>query len=348
MPCGPGMGRHRLGQTDERLVQAREAARLLPSDPTLMHLLSAAIYAQRLDEARETYDEAISRGIDSSRLHSDHALLAFLQNDKSGMHNEWAWASQDPIRGRFVLFFESSVAGFYGRSRDAHRLAQTDTESSIKAGFLSDAVGFESLDGLREAEIGDLRQSEALATDTVRRSQDPNALMVAALTFARTGNTKQSQELVEKLNQLLPNDFSIQTFNLPAIRAAIKLDENDPAAAIEILRPVTPYDLGTSDSFDNVYSAYLRGLAYLQLKQGNLAAAEFRKVLDHPGVAKGFVTGALSILQLARSQALMGDGNAARKSYEDFLSLWKDADPDLPIYKTAKAEYAVLHKTPVQ
>jgi hypothetical protein len=97
-----------------------------------------------------------------------------------------------------------------------------------------------------------------------------------------------------------------------------------------------------------VYPAYLRGIAYLQLKKGNLAAAEFRKILDHPGVGQAGVTGALSILQLARSQALVGDGNAARKSYEDFLTLWKDADADLPIYKTAKAEYADLRKTVVQ
>ena len=173
--------------------------------------------------------------------------------------------------------------------------------------------------------------------------------MLAALTFACAGNTKQSRELVEKLNELLPNDFTIRTFTSPATRAAIKLHENDPAAAIEILRSVTPYDMAISDSFDNVYPAYLRGRAFLQLKEGNLAAAEFRKVLDHPGVGNGFVTGALSILQLARSQALMGDEKAARKSYEDFLMLWKDADPDLPIYKAAKWEYAVvLRKTAVQ
>ena len=341
-------GLERLGQIDERLVQAREAARLLPSDPTLMHLLSAAIYAQRLDEARETYDEAISRGIDSGRLHENHALLAFLQNDKSEMQNERTWASQDPVRGRFVLFFESKIAGFYGRSRDAHRLTQMAVDSSIKAGSVSNAAAFESIDGLREAEIGHLRQSEALGTDVVQKTHDPNHLMVAALLFARAGNTKQSQDLLEKVNQLLPNDFTIQAFNLPATRAAIKLDENDPAAAIEILRSVTPYDLAISDSFDTVYPAYLRGIAYLQLKEGNLAAAEFRKVLDHPGVGQAGVTGALSILQLARSQALVGDGNAARKSYEDFLTLWKDADADLPIYKTAKAEYADLRKTVVQ
>jgi outer membrane PBP1 activator LpoA protein len=172
--------------------------------------------------------------------------------------------------------------------------------------------------------------------------------MLAAFALARAGNIKESQKLVEKLNQLLPDDFTIKTFSLPATRAAIKLDENDPAAAIEILRPVTPYDLAFSSTFYYVYPAYLRGLAYLQLKQGDLAAAEFRKVLDHSGVGAGFVTGALCILQLARAQVVMHDEKAARKSYEDFLALWKDADSDLPIYKEAKAEYHVLHTVSTQ
>ncbi len=333
-----------LGRHDEQLVQSREAARLLPSEPTLMHLMAAAIRAQRIDEASETYGEAISRGLDSPFLHMLHAQLAVLQNDKSKMQKEWAWASQDPVRGRFVLYQESKAEGFYGHSRNAHRLAQMDVDSSRKGGFLSDAAGFETYDALRDAEIGNLRQSQALVTDAVRKSQDRNVLMLAALTFARAGNTKQSQQLVEKLNQLFPNDFTIQAFSLPTIRAAIKLQENDPAAAIEILQPVTSYDLAISDSFDYVYPAYLRGLAYLQLKKGDSAAIEFRKVFDHFGVVRGFVTGALSILQLARAQALMHDEVAARKSYEDFLALWKNADPDLPIYKEAKAEYAALRK----
>ena len=334
-----------LGRNDEELAQAREAARLFSSAPTLIHLLTAAIHAQRIDEARATYDEAISRGFDFPELHLLQAQLAFLQNDKSGMQKEWAWAAQDPVRGRLVLYRESRIEAFYGHSRNAHRLAQMVVDSSTKAGFLSDATGFEAFEALTDTEVGNLRQSQVWVTNALRKSPDRDTLVLAALAFARAGNTKQSQELVEKLNQLFPNDFTIQSFSLPATRAAIKLDENDPAAAIEILRPVMPYDLAVTSSFDNVYPAYLRGLAYLQLKQGSLAAAEFRKVIDHLGVVQGFLTGSLSILQLARAQVVMHDEEAARKSYEAFLVLWKNADSDLPIYKEAKAEYAVLRKT---
>jgi DNA-binding winged helix-turn-helix (wHTH) protein len=337
-------GLQRLGRHDEELSQAREAARLLPGAPTLLDLLAAAIYAQRIDEARQAYDEAISRGIDSPRLHLYHALLALLQNDTSEMQKEWTWAAQEPVRGRFVLYRESRAEDFYGRSRNAHRLTQSDVDSSMKAGFLTDAAGFESLEALSEAEIGNRRQSQALVTDAIRNSQDRIVLVLAALTYARAGNTKQSQELMAKLSQLFPDDFAIQAFNLPTTRAAIKLEENDPAGAIDILRPVAPYDLALTDAFYYAYPAYLRGLAYLRLKKGELAAAEFRKVLDHSGIGAGFVTEALAILQLARAQVLMHDEKGARKSYEDFLALWKSADSDLPIYKDAKVEYSALLK----
>ena len=335
----------RLGRHDEDLVQSREAVRLLPSEPTLMHLLLAALDAQRIDEAKETYDELISRGMNSLRLlHLHHVLLAFLQNDKSEMQKEWAWASQDPARGRWVLFTESKIESFYGRSREAHHLSQINEESCAKTKSLSDAAVLESQDALMDAEVENQQRSLASLKSALQKSQDRWVLSIAALAFARAGDVEQSKKLVEKLNLLFPEDFSVQAFILPATRAAIKLAENNPAAAVELLRPVEPYDFAVTDGFDYVYPAYLRGLAYLQLKQGSLAAAEFQKVLDHSGVGEGFVIGALSKLQLARAQVLTHDAGAARRSYEEFLTLWKNADPELPIYNEARAEYAGLRR----
>jgi eukaryotic-like serine/threonine-protein kinase len=328
------------GRNDEALVQGREAARLLPSNPTFDALLRESIFAQKFDEAKETYDDAISRGLDSPGLHYHHALLAFLQNDKSEMQK--AWASQDPVRGRYVLSMESMAEAFYGRSRDADRLMRIDAESSMKAGLSSDAADFENIAALREAENGNAEQAQLLAADALEKSQDRETLISAPLTFARAGKTEQAQKLVESINQRFPNHFSVQAFLLPCVRAAMKLSEKDPSAALTILQPVEPYDLAPNDFFNYGYSAYLRGLAYLQLKQGRLAADQFRKVLDHSGVGEGFVTGSLSVLQLARAQVLMHDPGAARKSYEDFLTLWKDADPDIPVLSQAKAEYAEL------
>ncbi len=125
---------------------------------------------------------------------------------------------------------------------------------------------------------------------------------------------------------------------IPPVRAAIALGRNKPDEAIDILTASIPYDLG--DAF--LVPAYLRGLAYLQAGNGRQAAGEFQKLLDHPGILESDIKGALAHLQLGRAQAMMGDKEAARKSYQDFLTLWKDADPDIPIYKQAKAEYAKL------
>ncbi|WP_263354769.1 protein kinase domain-containing protein [Acidicapsa acidisoli] len=334
-----------LGRHNEALVQFRDAARLLPSNPTFTNLLVEAIFAQKFDEAKEAYDDAISRGLDSPGLHYDHALLAFLQNDKTEMQKEWAWASQDRVRGRYVLSMESKAEGFFGRSRNADRLTQIDAESSMKAGLSSDAADFENIAALREAENGNAEEAQLLAADALGKTQDRATFIFAALAFARAGKTEQAQKLVESISQRYPNDFSVQAFLLPCVRSAMKLSEKDPSAALTILQPVEPYDLAFNDVFQYAYPAYLRGVAYLQLKRGRLAADQFRKVLDHSGVGFGFVTGSLSVLQLARAQVLMHDSGAARKSYEDFLTLWKDADPDIPIYRQAKAEYAKLPKS---
>ena len=141
---------------------------------------------------------------------------------------------------------------------------------------------------------------------------------------------------MQRVNQQSPQDTLIQSYYLPTIRAAIEVQRHNPAGAVEILRPAEQYELVVGDSFNSIYPAYLRGLAYLQLGQGQAASAEFQKLLDHPAIVGRYVTGALAHLQLGRAQSMMGDKAAARKSYQDFLTLWKDADPDIPIYKQAK------------
>jgi len=134
----------------------------------------------------------------------------------------------------------------------------------------------------------------------------------------------------------------VQNYLVPTIQAAIKIQDKDAAAAIKILERTKPYDFAYPDSFQNLYPAYMRGLAYLQMGEASLARVEFQKLLDHPGLVEMNVIGALSRLQLARAIRLSGDTAAARKAYEDFLTFWKTADADIPIYRQAKAEYAQL------
>ena len=136
----------------------------------------------------------------------------------------------------------------------------------------------------------------------------------------------------------------MQRYFVPTVRAAVKLQQHDPEAAIALLRETVRYDLAINDSFDCLYPAYIRGLAYLESGDGRSAAGEFQKLIDNPGLCVGNITGPLARLQLGRAERLMGDNASARKSYEEFLSIWKDADADLPIYRQAKAEYAQLQK----
>jgi outer membrane protein assembly factor BamD (BamD/ComL family) len=175
--------------------------------------------------------------------------------------------------------------------------------------------------------------------------KDRSLRLFVALALARSGNINEAQRVTDGLNQEFPVDTLIQNYFLPTIRAAMKLHQGDAAGAVDILRSAEKYDLAYPRSFNSLYPAYIRGLAYLQLGDGRAAATEFQKVLDHQGIVGRSVNGALSHLELARAKKMMGDVAAARRSYEDFLNLWKDADPDIPIYQQAKAEYAKLQKS---
>jgi tetratricopeptide (TPR) repeat protein len=166
--------------------------------------------------------------------------------------------------------------------------------------------------------------------------------MVLALSLARSGRTAEANRLADEVSQEAPLDTIVQKYLVPTVRAAVKLEQHDPAAAIDLLRGTVQYDLADTQSFDYLYPAYIRGLAYLELGDGRSAAGEFQKLIDNPGLCLGSITGTLARLQLGRAQKMMGDNASARKSYEEFLNIWKDADPDLPFCRQAKAEYAEL------
>jgi tetratricopeptide (TPR) repeat protein len=177
--------------------------------------------------------------------------------------------------------------------------------------------------------------------------------MILALSLARSGRTDEAKRLADEVSQQAPLDTTVQKYLVPTVRAAIKLQKHDPDAAIDLLRGTVQYDLACTQSFDSLYPAYIRGLAYLELGDGRSAAGEFQKLIDNPGLFGGrclgetglpwgYITGALARLQLGRAERLMGDNVSARESYKEFLNIWRDADSDLPIYRQAKAEYAQL------
>jgi len=198
---------------------------------------------------------------------------------------------------------------------------------------------------LRNAEVGRTIQAREGQDQALQSKLDRNYKMVLALSLARSGRTDEANRLADQVSQEAPLDTIAQKYLVPTVRAAVKLQHHDPNAAIDLLRETVQYDLADTDSFDYLYPAYIRGLAYLDLGDGRSATGEFQKLIDNPGLCWDYITCPLARLQLGRAERLMGDDASARESYEEFLTIWKDADPDLPIYRQAKAEYAQLKKT---
>jgi hypothetical protein len=201
----------------------------------------------------------------------------------------------------------------------------------------------------RDLVFSALRNAEADRAIQARKTQDQalqNKLgrserIVLALSLARSVRVNEANRLADEPSQEAALNTIVQKYLVPTVRAAVKLHQHDPHAAIDLLRETVQYDLAFTQSFDYLYPAYIRGLAYLEFGDGRSAAGEFQKLIDNPGLCWGHITGPLARLQLGRAQRLMGD-NASAREYEEFLNVWKDGDPDIPIYRQAEAEYAQL------
>jgi hypothetical protein len=302
----------------------------------------SAILADRLDEAKDAYDEAKARGFDTVPMHRLRVRLALLQNDDDAMQEQWSWAIGKPVADQQMLYYRAEVERFYGHYRVARHFSAQATDFAAKESALQDVSFDADEDALQEAEVGNSARARQIAEKALKSVQQRDTQLILALAFARAGDIARAQTIADMVSQETPLDTLVQNYCLPTIRAAIKLHANNHAAVIEILRPAVKYDLAALPNFDTLYAAYIRGLAYLQAGEGSLAEAEFQNVLAHPGLLGVGEIGPLSRLQLARAQKIAGKDAEARKSYEDFLTLWKSADPDLPILKEAKSEYAKL------
>jgi tetratricopeptide (TPR) repeat protein len=191
---------------------------------------------------------------------------------------------------------------------------------------------------LEDAEAGRIAQARRIEDQMFQGDLERDERLGLALSFARTGRTEEAERVADKVSQERPLDLLVHKYLVPIVRAAVKLEERDPKAAVDLLRDSTPYELAQTPSIEFLYPAYLRGQAYLELGDGRSAAHEFQKLIDNPGSCGEFIIGSLAWLQLGRSQSLMGDNESASKSYEEFLKIWKDADRDVPVFRQAKAE----------
>jgi tetratricopeptide (TPR) repeat protein len=327
-----------LAQHEKAAAAAREAIRLAPGLDGYISLMQSDIALGRFDDARATYEEAKSRKLDDERLRFLRHRLALLQGDNAAIQEQLNWAAQTPGASERVFFAQSCGEAYHGRFRSAHEYMLREIDSTRRA----DGAKQEAGKALRDVEVGFATRAHQEAMSALSKAPARDIRLNLALAFARTGDVSNAQKLIDALDKEFPLSTELQNYYLPTLRAVIELEKNNPRQAIELLRRAAPYKLAKTDAFDELYPVYTRGLAYLQLRQGKEAAVEFQKLLDHRGIVWVWITGALVHLQLGRAQTMMGDKASARKSYQDFLTLWKDADPDIPIYKQAKAEYAKL------
>jgi serine/threonine protein kinase/tetratricopeptide (TPR) repeat protein len=329
-----------LGQPKRAADLADETARLEPSPLYFSWAARENIAASRFNEARSWLAQAEALKFDSLDLRIQKLRLAFIEGDRDALDRIFDGEAHGPNRVVF-LREQSEYEAQQGHLDSADRLRlQASKLSSDSEDISTDLV----LSARRNAEAGKVIQARKAEDLALQTKLDLGRRMTLALALARSGRTDEAERLADEVSQEAPLDTAVQRYLVPTVRAAVKLQQHDPEAAIALLRETVRYDLAINDSFDRLYPAYIRGLAYLESGDGRSAAGEFQKLIDNPGLCWEYITGPLARLQLGRAERLMGDNASARKSYEEFLSIWKDADADLPIYRQAKAEYAQLQK----
>jgi tetratricopeptide (TPR) repeat protein len=346
------------GQYEKAAEVTRQGMRLGPDRAgPYAALANYTLALQRFDETRQNTHEAQARKLDDFILHSALYALAFLGADSAAMAEQQQWFAGKPDYENFGLALESDTEAYAGHVGKARELTKRAVDSAIRADSKETGAIWEATAAQREAAYGnavEARQSAAEAMKLAPASQGVESEV--ALAFAMAGDTARAESLAQDLGKRYPLDTQMQSLWLPAIQAQVALNKKTPAAALNTLQAATsPLELGEIAFVTNIsclYHVYVRGEAYLAAGQGSAAAAEFQKILDHSGIVWNCWTGALARLGVARANALQAktsqgvDADAARvralAAYKDFLTLWSNADPDIPILKEAKAEYAKL------
>jgi tetratricopeptide (TPR) repeat protein len=335
-----------LGNWEKALEEWREALRLEPNVGSNMYynLCVAYMSLNRLDEAGAMFKQAEERKLEGELLLQSRYWLAFLKGDAAQMAQLVSAATGKPGFEDLLLAMQADTEGWYGKLKDAQELTGQAMDSAQHNNAKETAAGYQAEAALREVESGNREQARVEAEAALKLAPNRDVRAIAALALARAGDTAGAEKLAAELEKTFPLDTLVQRYWLPTIQAAVALERKDPNRAIELLKVASTIELSsiTEDLTIFLCPAYLRGEAYLMLQDGNRAAAEFQKFIDHRGVVMNFPWGALARLGLARAHALQGDTAKARAAYQDFFTLWKDADPGIPILKEAKAEDAKL------
>jgi tetratricopeptide (TPR) repeat protein/predicted Ser/Thr protein kinase len=338
-----------LGNWEKALEQDREAMRLDSSHVNrYTNLGTDYMNLDRLDEAEAIYKQAVDRKLESEELLAARYQLAFLRNDTAQMTQLVSSTFGKPGEEDPLLAAQANTEAWYGKFKNARELTRRAMDSAQHNDAQETAAAYQAAAALSEVESGNRGQALADAHAALKLAPDRDVRALTALALARAGDTAAAEKLVAELDKTFPVDTIVQRYWLPTIGAAVSLQRTNPGRAIEQLQVSSPIELGQPTNLTVSFCpVYLRGEAYLMLHDGKAAATEFQKFIDHQGAVGNFPWGALARLGLARAYGLNAANGAAardkaRAAYQDFLTLWKDADSDVPLFRQAKAEYGKL------
>jgi serine/threonine protein kinase/tetratricopeptide (TPR) repeat protein len=344
------------GQYEKAVEITRQGMHLAPDQAgSYLNLTNYTIALQRFDETRQMIHAAQALKVDNFMVRNVLYALAFLSSDSAAMAEQQQWFAGKPDE-HFGLALASDTDAYGGHLAQAREFTKRAVNAAIRTDNKENGAIYLAIAAQREAAFGNAGAARQTAAEALKLAPTSKAVQSeAALALALAGDTARAEPLARELGERFPLDTQIQSLWLPEIQAQLALDKKNPASALNALQATTPIELGLIQFLNNIsclYHGYVRGEAYLAAGQGAAAAAEFQKILDHSGIVWNCWTGALAHLGVARANALQTrssqgpDADAARvralAAYKDFLALWKDADPDIPILKEAKAEYAKL------
>jgi eukaryotic-like serine/threonine-protein kinase len=334
-----------LGDYDAAFESATAAFRLNPSGLNYTNLIGTYIALNRLDEAAALAADAQAKKLDSGYLRIALYQIAFLRNDQKGMAEHVAWARGKAGVEDTLLMADSDTLAYFGRYKQAEALTQQAAELAVRADEKETAAIYWGQASARAGLFGEAADARSNGARALGLANARDAIFLSALGAAFAGDAAKAESLADTLAKMSSTDTLLNSNNIPSVRAQIALIRHDPQKAIDELSVTQKYELGqvgTGLVNPALYPTYIRGNAYLALKQGKEAAAEFQKIIDHSGVVLNNPNAIMAYLGLARAYALQGDDAKARVAYQNLFAKWKDADADLPVLLQAKAEYAKL------
>jgi Flp pilus assembly protein TadD/predicted Ser/Thr protein kinase len=330
-----------LGRIEEGLAEHREAASLGAGASVGGSLVAGYLRLNRLEEAKTVYQDTVARKYDDWFVHAERYHIAFLENDAAEMERQVAWAHGKPsVEARFFAL-QSFTEARLGRLKKARDYSDHAAEISLSTGHKERAGIFHVESAWRDADCEESQNALQGVATALSLAHTRELQLPAAVALARAGDSARAQSLAAEIRKRYPLDTLVNSYWLPVINAALEINRHNPARAIQLLNPAIPYDLAEPYA-GRLYIVYLRAEAFRLANQGREAATEYQKVLDHRGFLAFSAIDSLARLGLARAYAMQGDTSKAKAAYQDFLTLWKDADPDIPIFIAAKAEYAKL------